>query len=176
MERHRGARSPSDRSLVFALRACGQLGLLRGPGARFLFLLLGQTARVCLLLGLLRGADASSTALQLHAAQPAADLAGQIEADEALLSALASCGACDRRLFTPPAVNRRCSRRSLRAALGPRSGISPRISPHLPVSRALEAEDAEYVFLSPNQHSRDTDSAVFSCARCIRTPRTHAVL
>jgi len=68
VERHRGARSPSDRSLVFALRACGQLGLLRG-------------------------ADASSTALQLHAAQPAADLAGQIEADEALLSALASCGA-----------------------------------------------------------------------------------
>ena len=45
------------------------------------------------MLGLLRGADASSTALQLHAAQPAADLAGQIEADEALLSALASCGA-----------------------------------------------------------------------------------
>jgi len=68
VERHRGAQSPSDRSLVFALRACGQLGLLRG-------------------------ADASSTALQLHAAQPTADLAGQIEADEALLSALASCGA-----------------------------------------------------------------------------------
>mmetsp|Transcript_21494 Transcript_21494/g.68417 ORF Transcript_21494/g.68417 Transcript_21494/m.68417 type:complete len:143 (+) Transcript_21494:1429-1857(+) len=59
----------------------------------FLFLVFGQTACVFLLLGLLRGADASSTALQLHAAQPTADLAGQIEADEALLSALASCGA-----------------------------------------------------------------------------------
>ena len=33
----------------------------------------------------------------------------------------------------------------------PRSGISPHISPYLPISRALEAE---YAFMSPNQHSR----------------------
>ena len=41
----------------------------------------------------------------------------------------------------------------------PRSGISPHISPYLPISRALEAE---YVFMSPNQHSRE------HVLRCLR--------
>jgi len=64
--------TPTVRSLVFALEACGALGLATGAGAEY-----------------------ASTAAALYALQPADGLLGPSddEVDVALLSALASCGA-----------------------------------------------------------------------------------
>jgi len=65
----------TSRSLVFALQACGSLGVSTGAGAEY-----------------------ADTAVRLHQRQPTAGILGQTETDAALLSALAACGAWPRLL------------------------------------------------------------------------------